>query len=71
MVDNRLTIQFTLVDNKFIKMISSKVPVVGQAFADEIFRVFQDKHPEIRLETENMNEGVRFMVQRAIKTERG
>lgn len=41
------------------------VPLVGQAFADEIYRVFQERHPDIRLENENMTEGVRFMVQRA------
>lgn len=42
-----------------------KVPMVGQAFADEIYRVFQELHPDIRLENENMSEGVRFMVERA------
>lgn len=41
------------------------VPLVGQAFADEIYRVFQERHPEIRLENENMSESVRFMVERA------
>jgi hypothetical protein len=42
-----------------------KVSVVGQAFADEIFRVFHHKYPDIKLETENMNESVNFMVERA------
>ncbi|MBI2041852.1 MAG: DUF4325 domain-containing protein [Candidatus Nealsonbacteria bacterium] len=42
-----------------------KVPVVGQAFADEIYRVFQEKHPEIMIESTNMNEEVKFMVERA------
>lgn len=42
-----------------------KVSTVGQAFADEIFRVFHHKHPEIKLEVENMSEGVNFMVKRA------
>jgi len=42
-----------------------KVSVVGQAFADEIFRVFHHKYPDISLETENMNESVNFMVERA------
>ena len=41
------------------------VPLVGQAFADEIYRVFQKRHPDIRLENENMTESVRFMVERA------
>lgn len=41
------------------------VPTIGQAFADEIFRVFQTKHPEITLKPINMNEAVNFMVVRA------
>jgi len=41
-----------------------KVPVVGQAFADEIFRVFHNKYPKIKLETTNMNEAVKFMIGR-------
>lgn len=43
-----------------------KVPTVGQAFADEVFRVFQNKYSDIKLEAENMSEGVKFMVERAI-----
>ncbi len=41
------------------------VPLVGQAFADEIYRVFQERHPDIRLENENISEGVSFMIERA------
>jgi len=53
--------------NKFKVIVFDfdKVSVVGQAFADEIFRVFHRKYPDIRLETENMNESVSFMVERA------
>lgn len=51
---------------KVIVFDFDKVPMIGQAFADEIFRVFHRKYPKIKLETENMNEGVRFMVKRAI-----
>ncbi|MFH0834705.1 MAG: STAS-like domain-containing protein, partial [Patescibacteria group bacterium] len=50
---------------KVIVFDFDKVPMIGQAFADEIFRVFHDKHPQIRLETANMNEGVEFMIKRA------
>jgi hypothetical protein len=53
---------------KVILFDFDKVSVVGQAFADEIFRVFHHKYPGIRLETENMAESVKFMVDRA-KTE--
>ncbi|MCG2688054.1 DUF4325 domain-containing protein [Candidatus Parcubacteria bacterium] len=41
-----------------------QVPTIGQAFADEIFRVFAQKHPEIQIVPENMNEAVNFMVKR-------
>ena len=41
-----------------------QVPGIGQAFADEIFRVFKNAHPEITLTPMNMNEAVRFMVER-------
>ncbi len=44
-----------------------KVPTVGQAFADEIFRVFQAKHPEISIKPINMNETVAFMIGRVEK----
>jgi anti-sigma regulatory factor (Ser/Thr protein kinase) len=50
---------------KIILFDFEKVPVIGQAFADEIYRVFQHKYPSIKIEEENMSEGVRFMVERA------
>ncbi len=43
------------------------VPTVGQAFADEIFRVFQINHPWITLTPINMNEAVKYMVDRVDK----
>ncbi len=43
----------------------SGVELVGQAFCDEIFRVFRYKHPEIKLEPINMNKSVEMMVRRA------
>jgi len=42
-----------------------QVPMVGQAFADEVYRVFKNKHPEIEIREENMSEGVQFMVERS------
>jgi len=53
--------------NKFKHIIFDfdRVPMAGQAFADEVFRVFQNKYPDIRLEPINMDESVRFMVERA------
>lgn len=50
---------------KIILLDFDKVPVVGQAFADEIYRVFQNSHPDILIQEENMSEGVRFMIERA------
>ena len=47
------------------------VNVIGQAFADEIFRVFNIEHPEIELEPINMSESVRLMVERARNDETG
>ena len=42
------------------------VPSVGQAFADEIFRVYALKHDEITLLPIGMSDSVEFMVKRAI-----
>lgn len=54
---------------KFKKIILdfNRVPNVGQAFADEIFRVFQERHPDISIVSINMNDTVRFMVERVEK----
>ncbi len=43
------------------------VPTIGQAFADEIFRVFKNSHPDIQLTPVHMNETVRFWVERVGK----
>lgn len=42
-----------------------EVPTIGQAFADEIFRVFANSHPNIQLLTLHVNSEVRRMVERA------
>lgn len=42
------------------------VDEIGQAFADEIFRVFADRHPEVQLEPRNTTEAVRRMISRAL-----
>lgn len=44
-----------------------KVPTIGQAFADEVFRVFKEKHPNIEIQPIHMDEAVRFMVERVDK----
>jgi anti-sigma regulatory factor (Ser/Thr protein kinase) len=50
---------------KHIILDFENVPTVGQAFADEIFRVFKLRHPNIDVEPVNMEETVKFMVRRA------
>jgi hypothetical protein len=41
------------------------VPTIGQAFADEIFRVFAKEHPQIELIPKNANSEVKRMIARA------
>jgi anti-sigma regulatory factor (Ser/Thr protein kinase) len=42
------------------------VETVGQGFADEVFRVWANAHPEVRLRPTNMNPPVALMVNRAV-----
>jgi hypothetical protein len=42
------------------------VPSIGQAFADEVFRVFQAEHPEIEIVAIRANEEVTRMMNRAL-----
>ncbi|OHA84097.1 MAG: hypothetical protein A2937_02785 [Candidatus Yonathbacteria bacterium RIFCSPLOWO2_01_FULL_47_33b] len=50
---------------RIIVMDYDRVPMIGQAFADEVYRVFQEKRPDIVIQDTNMNEAVKFMVERA------
>jgi anti-sigma regulatory factor (Ser/Thr protein kinase) len=43
----------------------NEVPTIGQAFADEIFRVFPIRHPEIELVTMHASSQVKRMIERA------
>ncbi|MBW2464119.1 MAG: DUF4325 domain-containing protein [Deltaproteobacteria bacterium] len=43
----------------------SGVDAVGQGFADEVFRIWANAHPEVVLGPTHMNEAVAFMVNRA------
>lgn len=49
---------------KTIILDFDRVTTVGQAFADEIFRVFKQSHPDIKIQPINMIEPVKFMVDR-------
>lgn len=39
------------------------VQTVGQAFADEVFRVWQKNHPAIGIEVRNANDNIQLMIQ--------
>ena len=54
---------------KFKKVILDfkKVDTLGQAFADEVFRVWQKKHPAIAIEYINTSESVEFMIKHVIQ----
>lgn len=49
---------------KSIVLDFDQVPTIGQAFADEIFRVFANKHPDIQITPININKAVDFMIKR-------
>ena len=49
---------------KLVAFDFDKVSMIGQAFADEIFRVFHNKYPNIKLEVVNANDAVKFMIDR-------
>ncbi len=52
---------------KTVVLDFDKVTTVGQAFADEIFRVFQQRYPEIKIEPINTSDPVKFMIDRVEK----
>ncbi len=43
-----------------------KVEAVGQAFVDEVFRVFKNKNPNIKIDYLNANDDIEFMIRRGI-----
>ena len=45
-----------------------RVTTVGQAFADEIFRVFKSNHPDVIIQPINTIEPVQFMIDRVAKS---
>jgi hypothetical protein len=42
------------------------ISTIGQAFADEIFRVWQNKYPGISIVSKNTVKNVLFMINRAL-----
>ena len=51
---------------KFKKIVLDfdKIKMVGQGFADEIFRLWKFKYPKARIIYKNANEDVEFMIKR-------
>lgn len=43
------------------------VELVGQGFADEVFRVWAKQHPEVALIPADIGDAIVFMVERAIR----
>lgn len=43
----------------------SKVKELGQGFADELFRIYQRRRPDLVIEVRNANPAVHFMIERA------
>lgn len=50
---------------KIVFLDFAGVETIGQAFADEIFRVFAASHPDIQMIPQNMTSAVRSMISRA------
>lgn len=50
---------------KKIEIDFQDVETIGQAFADEVFRVWQTLHPDIKFIIKNVNENIDLMIRRA------
>ena len=42
------------------------ISTVGQGFVDEVFRVFQSKHPKMKIGYTNASDDVKFMIERSL-----
>jgi anti-sigma regulatory factor (Ser/Thr protein kinase) len=60
-----------LEDFRHVVLDFKGVETVGQAFADEIFRVWHRLQPKIVLTPENANENIMFMIERARQRQNG
>ena len=52
---------------KVIVLDFENIDNIGEGFADEVFRVFKNKNPDITIIPVNMNEEIEFMINRAMK----
>lgn len=51
----------------YVEFDCSDIEFMRQGFADEIFRVFQNRHPEVELQIVNANDSVAGMVSHVRK----
>ena len=51
-----------------VVMDFKNVQTVGQGFVDQVFRVFRNKYPDIKITYINANENVKFMIERGLPT---
>ena len=51
---------------KVIVLDFKDVETVGQAFADEVFRVWKNHQPDIQVKVQNANENVQFMIRHVV-----
>ena len=50
----------------YVTLDFKDVRLVGQGFVDEIFRVYQNAHPEVTFKYINVNRDVEFMIERGL-----
>ncbi|OHD55681.1 MAG: hypothetical protein A2Y33_13645 [Spirochaetes bacterium GWF1_51_8] len=58
---------FGLDKYKKITLSFKNIPLIGQGFADEIFRVFQNEHPDIEIIPTDTNEEVMRMIMHVLR----
>jgi hypothetical protein len=51
-------------NDRVIELDFEGVRTLGQGFADEVFRIRQSQHPDIRIVPANASETVLFMIRR-------
>lgn len=56
---------------KYVVLNFKGVPEIGQAFADEVFRVYKRTHPEIIIAQINASKAVTAMIQRVSQSDAG
>jgi len=50
---------------KTVELDFKDISTVGQAFADEIFRIWQSEHPDVNFAVKDANENIMLMIKRA------